>query len=154
MTSVIKSSTKGAYKQGESNDCTVRALANSNGMAYDEAHLIMKTCGRADRKGARLGAVLDAFEKLKLKPVFISTNTKDGRYLRKHFNYQPWDDGMSLGKAIKRFNKGRYIALVDSHVVALVDGALIDTFDNRSRQYLRALFEVRETFEQTVTDNS
>lgn len=145
-TSLIKSSTKGAYKQGESNDCTVRALANSTGMTYDEAHFVMKSCGREDRKGARLCTVLNAFENLKLKPVFISANTEDGRYLRKHFNYQPWDDGISLGKAVKRFNKGRYIALVNSHVVALVDGALIDTFDNRSRQYLRALFEVPQDF--------
>ena len=138
----IKSIAKGATNTNETKDCTVRALANATGMPYKDAHALLKKAGRKDKEGARLPVVLNAFEELDIKPVYISSNTKDGRYLCRYYDWTKPNQGMSLGKAVKTFTKGKYIALVNCHVVALVDGNLIDTFDNPGKQYLRALFKV------------
>ena len=138
----IKSISKGAINTNEAKDCTVRALANATGMPYKDAHALLKKVGRKDKEGARLSVVLDAFEELSIEPVYISASTKEGRYLCRHYNWYNPNKGMSLGKAVKSFTKGKYIALVNCHVVALVDGHLIDTFDNPGKQYLRALFKV------------
>ena len=150
----IKSITKGATSPNETKDCTVRALANATGIPYKDAHALLKKVGRKDKEGISLPVVLNAFEDLAIKPVYISSNTKDGRYLCMYYGWTNPNKGMSLGKAVKTFTKGKYIALVNCHVIALVDGHLIDIFDNPGKQYLRALFEVQETFEQTVTNNS
>ena len=144
----IKSIAKGATNPNETNDCTVRALANATGMPYKDAHALLKKAGRKEKEGVSLPVVLNAFEDLAIKPVYISSNTKDGRYLCRYYGCANPYQGMSLGKAVKTFTKGKYIALVNCHVVALVDGHLIDTFDNPGKQYLRALFEVQETFER------
>lgn len=138
----IKSISKGAINTNEAKDCTNRALANATGMPYKDAHALLKKVGRKDKEGARLSVVLDAFEELSIKPVYISSNTENGRYLCGYYGWTNPNKGMSLGKAVKTFTKGKYIALVNCHAVALVDGHLIDTFDNPGKQYLRALFKV------------
>lgn len=138
----IKSISRGVINTNEAKDCTVRALANATGMLYKDAHAVLKKVGRKEKEGASLPVVLNAFEDLAIKPVYISSNTKDGRYLCRYYGWTNPNKGMSLGKAVKTFTKGKYIALVNCHVVALVDGHLIDTFDNPGKQYLRALFKV------------
>ena len=137
----IQSRSKGATNPDESNDCVVRALSNASGMPYNKAHALLKNAGRKERNGVRLSDMISLFEKLSIKPIYISSNTKDGQYLCKHYCWTP-NVGMSLGKSVKTFSKGKYIALVNRHAVALVDGHLIDTFDNPGKQYLRALFKV------------
>ena len=139
----IKSIAKGGTNTNETNDCTVRALANATGMPYKDAHALLKKVGRKEKEGASLHVVLNAFEDIAIKPVYISSNTKDGRYLCRYYGWINPNQGMSLGKAVKTFTKGKYIALVNCHVVALVDGHLIDIFDNPGKQYLRALFKVQ-----------
>lgn len=139
----IKSIAKGATDTNETKDCTVRALANATGMPYKDAHSLLKKVGRKDKEGVSLHVVLNAFEDIAIKPVYISSNTKDGRYLCGYYSWTSPNQGMSLGKAVKTFTKGKYIALVNCHVVALVDGHLIDIFDNPGKQYLRALFKVQ-----------
>ena len=139
----IKSIAKGATNPNETKDCTVRAFANATGMHYKDAHALLKKVGRKEKEGVSLHVVLNAFEDIAIKPVYISSNTKDGRYLCRYYGWINPNQGMSLGKAVKTFTKGKYIALVNCHVVALVDGHLIDIFDNPGKQYLRALFKVQ-----------
>lgn len=68
----IKSITRGATNPNEAKDCTVRALANATGISYKDAHALLKKVGRKEKEGASLPVVLNAFEDLAIKPVYIA----------------------------------------------------------------------------------
>ena len=50
---------KSSAAQGETNDCTVIAVAIATGKAYDEVHNIFRRCGRKRRRGCSTLTVVE-----------------------------------------------------------------------------------------------
>jgi len=46
----IQAVTRGSTSDGETRDCTVRALSNASGMHYDNAHALLKKHCSQDRR--------------------------------------------------------------------------------------------------------
>ena len=58
---------KSSAAQGETNDCTVIAVAIATGKAYDEVHNIFRRCGRKRRRGCSTWTVEKALSVLGFK---------------------------------------------------------------------------------------
>lgn len=133
----------GAYKLGETKDCTVRALANASNMLYHEAHEILKKHGRKDRHGCFDRHWTPAY----LESGFIckgafGTTIKAVHFAR-DFNV-PQYKGMNLKKAMQVFSEGRYIFMIRGHAMAVIDGELIDTAGVLENSYVSVVFQFKE----------
>jgi hypothetical protein len=110
----------------QKNDCTVRALAIARGLPYDVAYDLLADAGRKCTKGFALPAWL---------------------------NKQPWakkipfaavkgERRMNPATFTQRFPRGRYICKVAKHVFAVVDGVVLDTFENAPDRCIYTAWEI------------
>jgi len=107
---------------GEYNDCTVKSIAITTGVAYNKVHAALKKVGRKDRKGATICQMQSACLDLGFMMKVVATKRfKDnypaaGRKLKNITTNHP-----------ERFNKAwkdgnNYILSCRSHVAPVVDG--------------------------------
>lgn len=112
------------------NNCTVHALANARGIPLEEAYLILKKAGRKDNQGFHMGYWLphQSFAtSIDLVPL------SRGRGTRKY--------SLRGKDIVKMFPVGRYIIKTAHHVIALVDGKIIDNA-NYKRIAALSLFKI------------
>jgi len=66
-----------AERAGESNDCSVKALALTTKLTYGQAHKALRKLGRKKRKGTSLSALLAAYEDVgySAKPIDFRAKT-------------------------------------------------------------------------------
>jgi hypothetical protein len=109
---------------GETNDCTVKALAIAGNIAYKKAHDYMRQAGRKMRRGLRTPSIEKGFNLagFKLKRVghtgkTVTTITQDCAKSK------------------------RYVAITARHILAITNGQVQDWTDGR-RHRIETLFEV------------
>jgi hypothetical protein len=124
----------------ETRDCTVRALANATEMPYDQAHAVLKKHGRKDRKGAFFPTLKAAYEECGFVLYGIYGTTKSARYASR-IAKQEADTGTTLAKLLPKLGFGEYIVNTTGHAVAVVNGKIIDTFDNPAGKRVIAVFK-------------
>jgi hypothetical protein len=123
----------------ETNDCTVRTLANTTGLSYKESHRLAKLAGRRDHSG---------MDKIKLTRLFAEL-VKGGRYEVKELPVPQVSfvgGGLKLtrfgglvrarrqrvgGTSVAQFvrtlpKKGSFYLACSTHAFAIVDGVLRD----------------------------
>jgi hypothetical protein len=138
----IKSSATGATKENESDDCTVRALANATGIGYAKAHAALKHHGRQDKRGATLDILIPVYKTFGLNLVSIHGDTRGARYLKALYSYVQQEQGMTLKTFLGKADKNKkYVLLTRDHALAVVNSEVIDTFDNRANKRVVAVFE-------------
>ena len=97
-------------------DCTVIALANARGIAYSDAHLILKNAGRKNSCKFRMTHFLDDIDyALPLPGPFHSTAK---RFATEH-------------------PIGIFIVRVRGHVFAIINGVIHDNFDSSLKRIKR-----------------
>lgn len=69
-----------ASSMGERNDCVVRALALGANIPYREAHSILKSKGRKDRRGTPISFLIEALRERGFKLVEIIREHPDVRF--------------------------------------------------------------------------
>ena len=119
------------WKAKETNDCTVRALANTRGIDYDTAHAAMKAAGRKPRRGMAIrdcskvykeqgGEVVYVNERKNVTTTYARTvlGAPEGVIQRQ----------MTLGTFVKLHSKGRYTVLITGHATTVIDGEVHDTY--------------------------
>jgi len=120
-------------KHNEANDCTVRALSLTCDISYDKAHEIFKNLGRKNRHGVLRYITFQAikragknFEEIKIEEFILSKYPKSQHFRKtvtpKHpFLFKKvWQDGNS------------YMMFVKGHVLAIVNGEVLDWSENRA----------------------
>lgn len=129
----------------ERNDCTVRSLASASGMHYDQAHELLKKYGRKDRHGARFSTMHKAYDEAGFVLNSVHGTTGQARFVARSTKREA-EAGITLGKILPKLAFGEYIVNVTGHAVAVVNGKIIDTFDNPSGKRVVAVFKKVEKF--------
>jgi hypothetical protein len=134
---------------GETNDCTVRAIANAFNVCYDTAHDYAKTVlGRENRKGIKgfdakmasikLVSFSDNSEQLSLFPQSNDYNVKT---LRSMDLINPAYTHKRVAWTVKTFcakyNRGTYIITVKGHALTIKDGVIMDNPNYRFTGFRR-----------------
>jgi hypothetical protein len=141
----IQAVTRGATSAGETRDCTVRALSNASGMHYDQAHELLKKNGRKDRCGAFFGTMFAAYTQAGFVLDSVHGTTVSARYAARFANRKA-EVGVTLAKLLPKLAFGEYIVNTTGHAVAVVNGKIIDTFDNPAGKRVVAVFKKVEKF--------
>lgn len=132
---------RGVTCSSESNDCTVRSLANAADVPYDVAHRVLKKHGRKDRRGATFKTLHAAYEECGFRLVKVCGDGKRSRFAAQHTAAR-WVDGITFGKLVESLPPyGEYIINVTGHAVAVVNGKVIDTFHNNARKRVVAVYK-------------
>ena len=129
----------------ERNDCTVRALASAGAMHYDKAHELLKKYGRKDRFGANFNTMHKAYREAGFALDSVHGSTLSAKYVARITQLQA-STGTTLANILPKLAFGQYIVNVTGHAVAVVNGKLIDTFDNPAGKRVIAVFKKIENF--------
>ena len=147
---LIKSDSKGVERfEGEANDCTVRALANASGMPYKLAHKIMRKAGREERRGMHADHWLPVLNRLGFTLESIHGTTRGAKYLS-YKTGKLAQPGITLDNLLNRLGYGRFIIKIRGHVLAVVDGQVLDYGYNPAGSKVQAVFKLAK---QAVTFN-
>lgn len=142
----IKSDSRGATAGGlEHSDCTVRALANASGMPYEDAHVLLKKYGRKNRCGAKFPTMHSAYKEAGFVLDSVHGTNIQSRYVAR-ITKREAEAGITLGKILPKLSFGEYIVNVNGHALAVVNGKIIDTFDNSAAKRVVAVFKKIEKF--------
>lgn len=129
---------------GEHSDCTVRALANVEVMLYPEAHELMRSYGRQQGAGLSMDKVHEAYTEAGLELVGTFGKSSLAIWCNTWFNNKKINKGCTLAKFVEQHQEGRYIVYIKGHVLALVDGDVIDTIKNSASARVLAAWKVPE----------
>ncbi len=129
----------------ERNDCTVRSLASASGMHYDKAHELLKKHGRKNGCGAFFSTMLKAYGEADFVLESVHGTTGAARHASYIANRQ-LSEGITLAKILPKLAFGEYIVNTTGHAVAIVNGRIIDTFDNPAGKRVVAVFKRIEKF--------
>jgi hypothetical protein len=117
-----------AESLGESNDCTVKALALTTGIGYHEAHATMKAHGRPDGRGWYMSA-----PKYWGMPycVTLSVLAVHGHTAREIplsvLRARAGVENLTIGRVASMLpRRGRYLVWVRGHILAVVNGQIED----------------------------
>lgn len=141
----IQAVTRGATSDGETRDCTVRALSNACSMPYDQAHALLKKHGRKDRRGAYFSTMLKAYNEADFALDSVHGTTSSAKAAARIARREA-SEGITLAKLLPKLGFGEYIVNTTGHAVAVVNGKIIDTFDNPAGKRVVAVFKKIEKF--------
>ena len=118
----------------ETNDCAVKAVALVTGASYIEAHAALKSIGRKNRQGTFFDDTKTALKMLG-KQHFNATNQFKSRTVR------------TLERELAKY-KGTFLIRVRRHVLACVDGKIIDWTAGRQFR-VKEVYVVKERGDNT-----
>lgn len=120
----------------ERNSCTVYAVAVVLGVDYDEAHALLKTHGRKDRRGTSIWLekrAMDTRGTVREVPIPTPPPSKHRYGL---YSFDKRDRYPTVAQFLHRLpRRGRFLLSAGHHSFAFVDGVL---YDNNSRPKTRA----------------
>ena len=114
----------------QKNDCTVRAVADTFGLSYDEVYDNFKLNGRQCSKGFNFSWWL------------LSSSIAGGRVDKMSFPATKGQRRMNPSTFCKQYNKGKYICRTAKHVFAVIDGIVYDTWEQRPDRCIYTAWEV------------
>jgi hypothetical protein len=146
--------------KGETNDCTVRALAAATGSAYAEAHeYAKKNWKREDKKGvSTLSQINDFLKNSPLGATFEPIGDKEyktkigGEEITMRQPKTYYNNGgeivertMTTKTLLERYPEGTFYVLVRKHAFAVKDGVVIGNVEDAQalRKRLRYVFKVK-----------
>jgi hypothetical protein len=147
----------------ETNDCTVRALANATGLSYKNAHKYCALAGRKQGQGMdqtqirrvmeliRQDGVYEIKELLVPQPSFIPGMSIVNSFTRRRRNIRRAKrvGGITVNEFLWRLPKqGQFYLCCTSHAFAVADGVLRDP-RQMSRAKMMCAFEIK-TIDQRV----
>ena len=140
----IKADFRGATSGGlETNDCTVRALANAAAMPYTDAHVLLNKHGRKNRCGAQFNTMHKAYNEANFSLHSVHGTTNQAKYVARITSTKA-QEGITLGKLLPKLTKGSFIVNVTGHAIAVVDGKVLDTFASPAGKRVIAVFKRNE----------
>ena len=118
------------------NDCTVVAIALACDMPYDAAYDLMAECGRTCSRGFHM-------HDLEKGIAAAILESRTGKRLQwKSFPAVKGQSRMNPAKFCEDFQNGRYIVKTAKHVIAIIDGIVLDTKSPRPDRCVYGAWEV------------
>ena len=140
MAKIITPATAGVYSYGEHRDCTVRALSNSTGLQYANAHAILKKHGRKDKRGCTFNVWHDAYTEAGMSLIGVYGTTHSARMMARGVSVVA-QDGVTLGRMLPKLASGSYIVIIRGHALAVINGAIVDMNLNRINSRVIAVYK-------------
>lgn len=140
MAKLITPARAGVFTFGETRDCTVRALANSAGLQYGNAHSILKRHGRPNKRGCTHYVWHDAYISNGMSLVGVYGKTGNAKSLARRLSVVA-QDGITLGRMLPTLTQGSYIVIITGHALAVVDGGVVDMNLNRANSRVIAVYK-------------
>jgi hypothetical protein len=113
--------------KGESNDCSVTALATATGVGYTKAWQVLRDLGRRKQEGASRAQLRKAATSLGFSPT----------------DWQPAKP-ITLAKFIKIHKRGRFIAYTRDHAVSVVDGKMFDANMTHGKTFIYGFISLED----------
>lgn len=121
---------------GETDDCSVKAVAIAARVSYSNAHKVLKACGRKNRKGASTGTISAAMFLLRAEMRSVDMNQ-----LRMINHYRT----LTVNNVVKYLRSdASYIMYTRDHVVAVRNGKVEDWTAGRKHRVLSVHQIIRE----------
>jgi len=117
----------------ETNDCAVRAMANSFGVPYAYAHAAMKAAGRKEGKGTRLADIHE---------VVISEHGGKRGVQIERIGKGVGQSQVSIGVFCKYHPHGSFYCIVRGHAFAVVNGVVQDSGFNKAGRRIYKAYEI------------
>lgn len=102
-TKLFEKVNKRSRKWGESNDCTVKALAIATGIPYEQAHGLLALRGRSYRKGTDMSSIWSAMREL----GWTATTVVDRKKIEFHDRWTALGHKMTTTDEVKKMRKHR-----------------------------------------------
>ena len=138
---LFKKMSKSSNKWGETNDCSVKAVAIATGVNYETAHGKCALRGRSYRKGLSAGAIGHAVRDL----GFVVDKVESKHKMSPTLWRQKYSSSMTIG-AMQRAGiipkRGVYLVFTRSHVLCVRAGQIHDWTDGR-RHRITSVYHVR-----------
>lgn len=116
-------------------DCTINAIGNSLGLSYDLSRKILQVGISINNRFSFFvrspRTKIEFTEQSNVEMICKSLSVKVERFETSNHKKRT-----SLAEFAQENNEGIYIALVDSHLVSVIDGKIVDTWDSRDRKML------------------
>jgi hypothetical protein len=125
------------FSKGETNDCSVKAVAIACGVTYDVAHAALKSFGRKDRSGCHDGVIRMAIVSLGFKVVkwgVVDRHQMIESYPGVHKNLTSitTHHPRRFAKAWAKQAHKNLLFVTDAHILAVSGGNVIDWSINKS----------------------
>ncbi len=120
----VKEQTK---KFGETNDCVVKAITLATGLDYSVVHKTLAESGRKFRRGTPHYVSNKALKILGYKLVRVHKFDRQRTYA----GYRAKSKGYSVKGLIGQLDKKNYLISISGHLLAAVDGEILDFTRNR-----------------------
>ena len=128
-------------RYGETNDCTVLALAAAGNVTYEEAHAALKKHGRKNRKGPKAQTVIVNGQRHVGCHAFQEACRELGIGFRVMASEEFDAKTMTTAERDRKLSNGRFVAYVRGHVAAIVDGTVVDWTQGR-RHRIRSVWQL------------
>lgn len=124
----------------DKNDCAIRAIANvSTGVSYVTLRQQMMDMGRRVNKGTPWHILDRVYREHGAKTTLLWG--KAGRKMMRLVNYSAiTEEGITLKRFVDTHPTGRHIIIVRGHALALINGKIIDTFNNKAGKRVMASY--------------
>lgn len=138
----------GSVNPAEKNDCAVRAASNASGLPYEFIHEVMEEFGRKMFSGCSLKTISSAYKELGFVLAGVCGTTKAA-------NYAGYCEQEVSGKTVTRYKgitlqnfllanpKGSFVCIIRGHVLAIVDGLLIDANPVKGKSRIAAFWKIK-----------
>lgn len=131
------------YHINDKNDCAIRAIANVSSIPYPVLREKMIKLGRKPNRGTPWNVLDKVYKESGAMLTFIWG--KAARSLKHYVKYNDVvDKSITLERFVKTFPKGRHIVLIRKHALAVVDGKIIDSGDNKAGARVIATYHFGE----------
>lgn len=123
----------------DKNDCAIRAIANVSFLKrYPDFRQRMMELGRRLNRGTQWHIIDTVYRENGASSITLWG--KAGQRLKHLIEYNHVNEGITLANFIKRHPKGRYVVLVRGHALALINGEIVDTINNRAGKRVMASY--------------
>lgn len=117
----------------DTNDCALRAYCNVTGVSFKDAQIRFAKQGRKYRKGTQYKALHTIYTNAGMTATLMGS-TKLCEYIQYISGMKSTGNARTLKSLLNdpKYSKGKYVFCTVKHAVAVVDGKIIDTHNNRS----------------------
>ena len=112
----------------EFNDCSVRALANTENISYEKAHLVLAHAGRKEKTAIEFIVYAALLVRRGYAVEFFGLPSYMNRLIKWKFNAEIREEvSLSTLLKTKKYKTGKHIFGTCNHLFAVNNGRIIDT---------------------------
>lgn len=123
---------KASNAMGETNDCSVMAVAIALGLPYEEVHARFKSFGRKNRDGTRSSITYAVLRSYRAKPIRTGLELFITRYPSPHRDVLKSVTSHHPARFAKHWPKGTFIFFNHTHMWCVKDGVTHDWSEGRA----------------------